>query len=98
MKVTKVPRTFKHLGTKVYGTVKNRTYEQAEEQWKQLKEEAERQERKKEEVLQENAQIMREHEEKVRELLSKGISGEQIEAEAQKYLLLIERSRSRLAE
>ena len=98
MRVTKVPRTFKHLGTKHYGTVKSRTYEQAEEQWRQLKEEAERQERRKEEILHENAQIMREHEEKVREILSKGISGEQIEAEAQKYLLFIERSRSRLAE
>ena len=96
LKVTKVPRTFKHLGTKVYGTVKNRTYEQAEEQWRQLKEEAERQERRKEEIIRENAQIMREHEEKVREILNKGISGEQIEAEAQKYLLLIERSRSKL--
>lgn len=96
LKVTKVPRTFKHLGTKVYGTIKNRTYEQAEEQWRQLKEEAERQERRKEEIIQENAQAMREHEEKIREILNKGISGEQIEAEAQKYLLLIERSRSRL--
>lgn len=94
LKVTKVPRTFKHLGTKVNGTVKSRTYEQAEEQWQQLKEEAERQERRKEEIIQENAQAMREHEEKIREILSKGISGEQIEAEAQKYLLLIERSRS----
>ena len=98
LKVTKVPRIFKHLGTKTYGTVKNRTYEQAEEQWRQLKEEAECQERRKEEIIQENARIMREHEEKIREILGKGISGEQIEAEAQKYLLLIERSRSRLAE
>ncbi|MBQ3288930.1 MAG: hypothetical protein IJH50_05920 [Kiritimatiellae bacterium] len=97
LKVTKVPRHFKHLGTKHYGTVKQTTYNQAEEQWKRLRAEAERQERRKEEVLQENAQIMREHETKVRAILGKGISGEQIEAEAQKYVLLIERSRSRLA-
>lgn len=97
IKVTKVPRQFKHLGTKRYGTVKSTTYDQAEEQWKRLKAEAERQERRKEEILRENAQSMREHEEKVRAILNKGISGEQIEAEVQKYVLLIERSRSRLS-
>lgn len=96
LKVTKVPRVFKHLGTKTYGTVKNRTYEQAETQWKDLYEEALRQERKKEEVLQENARMMREHEEKVRAILNKGITGKEIEAEASKYVLFIERSRSRL--
>ena len=96
IKVTKVPRTFKHLGTKHYSTVKLKTYNQAEEQWMRLKAEAERQERKMEEVRQENVQIMREHEDNVRAILSKGISGEQIEAEVQKYVLLIERSRSRL--
>ena len=95
-KVTRVPRQFKHLGTKYHGTVKQTTYNQAEEQWKRLKAEAERQERKKEEILRENAQLMREHEDKVRAILSRGISGEQIEAEVQKYVLLIERSRSRL--
>ena len=97
LKVTKVPRHFKHLGTKRYGTVKLTTYNQAEEQWKQLKAEAERQERKKDEILRENAQIMREHEEKVRAILGKGFSGEQIEAEAQKYVLFVERSRSRIS-
>ena len=96
LEVTKVPRQFKHLGTKRCGTVKRTTYDQAEEQWNRLKAEAERQERRKEEILRENEQIMREHEEKVRAILSKGISGEQIEAEVQKYVLLIERSRSRL--
>lgn len=96
LKVTKVPRTFKHLGTKRYGTVKQTTYNQAEEQWRQLKSEAERQERKKNEILRENEQILREHEDKVRAILSKGFSGEQIEAEVQKYALLIERSRSKL--
>ena len=96
MKVTKVPRYFKHLGTKYHGTVKQTTYDQAEEQWKRLKAEAERQERRKEDVMRENEQIVREHEKKVRAILSKGISGEQIEAEVQKYVLLIERSRSRL--
>jgi len=96
MKVTKVPRTFKHLGTTHYSTVKLKTYNQAEEQWMRLKAEAERQERKMEEVRQENVQIMREHEDNVRAILSKGISGEQIEAEVQKYVLLIDRSRSRL--
>ena len=43
LKVTKVPRTFKHLGTKRYGTVKIATYNQAEQQWQALKAEAERQ-------------------------------------------------------
>ena len=94
--MTKVPRTFKHLGTKRYGTVKQTTYNQAEEQWRQLKSEAERQERKKNEILRENEQILREHEDKVRAILSKGFSGEQIEAEVQKDALLIERSRSKL--
>ena len=97
VKVTKVPRQFKHLGTKYHGTVKQTTYNQAEEQWKRLKAEAERQERRKEDVMRENEQIIREHEEKVRAILSKGIAGEQIEAELQKYVLLIERSRSRLS-
>ena len=96
LNVTKVPRQFRYLGTTRYGTVKCRTYNQSEEQWKQLKAEAERQERRKDDVMLENEQIMREHEEKVRAILSKGISGEQIEAELQKYVLLIERSRSRL--
>lgn len=83
MQVTKVPR--KHM------------YKQSWEQWNRMREEAERQERKKEEVLRENAQIMREHEEKVRAILGKGFSGEQIEAEAQKYVLFVERSRSRIS-
>lgn len=64
--------------------------------WERLREEAERQERMKDKVLRENAQIMREYEDNIRKVLSKGISGEQIEAELQKYVLLIERSRSRL--
>ena len=98
MNVTKVPREFKHLGTKTYGTVKARTYQQAEEQWKRLKEEAERQEQKKEEVMRENAEIMREHEERVRDILNKGISGAAIEAELEKYVLYIERSKSKLQE
>lgn len=61
-----------------------------------LKEEAERQERMRDEVLRENAQLMREHEDKVRAILSKGISGEQIEAEAKQYVLFVERSRTKL--
>ena len=39
---------------------------------------------------------MRAHEEKVREILSKSISGEEIESELKKYVLLIERSRSKI--
>ena len=64
--------------------------------WGRLRDEAERQERMKNKVLRENDRIMREYEENVRKILNKGISGEQIEAELQKYVLLIERSRSRL--
>ncbi len=94
--VTKVPRTFKHLGTKHQGTVKAATYMQAEERWKKLKAEAERQEREKEQVLRENQQRMQEYESKIRAILNQEIRGEDIENEAQKYVLLIERSRSRL--
>ena len=38
---------------------------------------------------------MQEYESKVREMLDKGISGEEIEAEARKYVLLVERCRSK---
>ena len=96
MNVTKVPRKFKHLGTKHHGTVKHRTYEQAEKQWQKLRDEAERQMRRQEEVKLENAKLMQNYEVEVRDVLSKAISGEEIESEVRKYLLLIERSRSKL--
>ena len=48
--------------------------------------------------MRENAEIMRAHEGKIKDILSKGISGAEIEAEVCKYVLLIERSRSRLCE
>ena len=94
--VTKVPRKFKHLGTKHQGSVKSATYIQAEERWKKLKAEAERQERERESVLQANRQLMQEYETNIRAILNREIRGEDIEAEVQKYILLVERSRSNL--
>jgi hypothetical protein len=96
MRVTKVPRTFTHLGTKYYGTVKASTYYQAEKQWVELKNEAERQERKQREVRENNDRLMQEYNDKVKTIISKPITGEEIEAECAKYILVIERSRSRL--
>ena len=90
MTVTKVPRTFKHHGA---STSK---YNYALEQWQRLKREAELQQQKQDEVVRENARRMQEYNDKVRAILSKGITGEEIEAEVQKYVLLIERSRSRV--
>jgi translation initiation factor 2 beta subunit (eIF-2beta)/eIF-5 len=96
MRVTKVPRTFRHLGTKNYGTVRRDAYSLAEEKWMELRDEAERQARKLDEVLAQNAQMMREYENEVRAILNKPISGEEIESELKKYVLLIERSRSKI--
>ena len=61
-----------------------------------MKEEAEKQERKLQEVRRENERLMQAYESKVREILSKEFRGEEIEAEARKYVLSIERSRSKL--
>ena len=68
----------------------------AKRRWEKLKEEAEKQERKLQEVRRENERLMQAYESKVREILSKEIRGEEIEAEARTYVLLIERSRSKL--
>lgn len=64
--------------------------------WERLKDEAERQERLKDEVARENERLMEEYNKKIRAILGRAISGEEIEMEANKYLLLIERSRSKL--
>lgn len=65
--------------------------------WGRLHDEAERQERKQMEVQRENQRLQAEYESKVSAILNKGIKGEELEAEARKYVLLIERSRSKLA-
>lgn len=96
MRVTKVPRTFKHLGTKHYGYVKSSTYSQAENRWEMLKKEAERQESKLRNVIDHNDRLMQEYENKLKSIIGKMITGEEIEAAAEQYILLIERSRSRL--
>ena len=79
--ITQVPRTFVNTNL---------------DRWLKLNNEAQRQERKLQEVRRENERLMQEYESKVREILSKEIRGEEIEAEARKYVLLIERSRSKL--
>ena len=96
IRVTKVPRTFKHLGTKHHGYVKSSTYSQAENQWMELKNEAERQESKLRSILENNERAMQEYRNKIEAIIGKMITGEEIEAAAGQYILLIERSRSRL--
>ena len=96
MRVTKVPRTFKHLGSKHHGYVKSSTYSQAENQWAELKNEAERQESKLRSILENNERAMQEYRNKIEAIIGKMITGEEIEAAAGQYILLIERSRSRL--
>ena len=93
--VTQVPRIFQFHGTNVdrhrYVEAGLRT----KRRWEKWKDEAERQERKLQEVRNENERLMQEYESKVREMLDKEISGEEIEAEARKYVLLVERCRSK---
>ena len=96
MRVTKVPRTFKHLGSKHHGYVKSSTYSQAKNQWMELKNEAERQESKLRSILENNERAMQEYRNKIEAIIGKMITGEEIEAAAGQYILLIERSRSRL--
>lgn len=93
---TLVPRTFTHLGTKRNGYVKAETLSDAEQQWRRYKEEAEQQERRVVEVERENAERMRAYEAKLREKSGSPITGEEIEKECGKFLLLVERSRSKL--
>lgn len=93
---TLVPRTFTHLGTKQNGYVKEETVSWAERQWRDYKEEAERQERRVAEVERENAERMRAYEAKLREISGRPITGEEIEKECGKFQLLVERSRSKL--
>ena len=97
--VKQIPRDFKFHGTTVNdyrGYHGSEIEHRARERWRKFADEASRQERKLQEVRRENERLMQEYESKVREILSKEIRGEEIEAEARKYVLLIERSRSKL--
>ena len=81
MKLTKVPRRGGY----------------SDGEGRRLRDEAERQERKLLRIQQENEELMYQYENKIRSLRAERFDDAQIEAEARKYVLLVERSRSRLA-
>ena len=103
--ITQVPRTFKFHGTDVknqhdlsrWAERQRQIQYRAKERWQKLADEARRQERKMQEVRNENERLMQEYANKKHEILSKEFRGEEIEAEARKYVLSIERNRSKLS-
>ena len=99
--VTRIPRTFKYLGTSRYddyihiSDVKRRT----REKWERMRDEAERQERRVIEVNAENHAAMEAYERQCEEARSNvSVSDKDIDEELKKYVLLIERSRTKVAE
>lgn len=100
---TRIPRTFRYTGTKVryhgdgyiYDSSDYRREQAARERWESLYAEAKRQEEKAQEVEEENRAAMREYERKMEEAQNIRISESEIDAELQKYDLLIERSKTK---
>lgn len=97
---TLVPKTFKFLGTSRYHDEKRHVQDivdKARREWEELKQEAERQERKADDVEASNFAAMQEYKRKLDEL-SRNISVTEREVllELQKYILYVERSRTRL--
>ncbi len=93
--VTKVPRVFEHIGT-TGGGVKFRTVEYNRARWKELYDEALRQEKKARMIKEENERIMDEYKQKLSNFTSRSITQEEREAELSKYVILIERSLTKL--
>ena len=97
---TLVPKSFKFLGTSRYHDEKRHVQDivdKARRKWEELKQEAERQERKADDVEASNFAAIQEYKRKLDEL-SRNISvtEREILSELQKYSLYVERSRTRL--
>ncbi len=99
--VTRVPKTFKYLGTERYddyihvSDIKRR----AREKWKLMRDEAEWQERRVIEVNAENQAAMEAYKRQCEEARGNvSVSDKDIDEELKKYVLLIERSRTKVAE